>query len=52
MARLRDRAIAPRSLGIAQPCAMTGIEPPVEELLDEQIAYLVMQRDGIGPADD
>jgi hypothetical protein len=28
-----------------------GIEPPLEELLDDQIARLVMRRDGIGPAD-
>jgi hypothetical protein len=28
-----------------------GIEPPLGELLDDQIARLVMRRDGIGPAD-
>ena len=28
-----------------------GIEPPLEELLDDQIARLVMRRDGIGSAD-
>jgi hypothetical protein len=31
--------------------AAAGIEPPLEELLDDQIARLVMRRDGIGPAD-
>ena len=31
--------------------AVAGIEPPLEELLDDQIARLVMRRDGIGPAD-
>jgi hypothetical protein len=31
--------------------AAAGIEPPLEELLDDQIARLVMRRDGIGPAE-
>ena len=31
--------------------AVAGIEPPLEELLDDQIARLVMRGDGIGPAD-
>ena len=36
---------------MAQPYAAAGIEPPLEELLEDQIAHLVMQRDGIGPAE-
>jgi hypothetical protein len=36
---------------MAQPYAAAGIEPPLEELLDDQIAHLVMRRDGTGPAE-
>jgi hypothetical protein len=36
---------------MAQPYAAAGIKPPLEELLDDQIARLVMRRDGIRPAD-
>ena len=36
---------------MAQPYATAGIEPPLEELLDDPIAHLVMRRDGIGVAD-
>lgn len=36
---------------MAQPYAAAGIEPPLEELLDDPIAYLVMRRDGLEPAD-
>jgi hypothetical protein len=36
---------------MAQPYAVAGIEPPLEELLDDRIARLVMRRDGIEPAD-
>jgi hypothetical protein len=28
-----------------------GIEPPLEELLNDRIAQLLMRRDGIAPAD-
>jgi hypothetical protein len=31
--------------------AAAGVEPPLEELVDDHIARLVMRRDGIGPAD-
>ena len=31
--------------------ALAGVEPPLEELLDDQIARLIMRRDGIEPAD-
>jgi hypothetical protein len=34
-----------------QEYAAAGVEPPLEELVDDQIAQLVMRRDGIGPAD-
>jgi hypothetical protein len=34
-----------------QSYAAAGIEPPLEELLDDHIAQLLMRRDGIGPAD-
>jgi hypothetical protein len=34
-----------------QAYAAAGIEPPLEELLDDDIARLIMRRDGIGPAD-
>ena len=34
-----------------QGYAAAGIEPPLEELLDDDIARLLMRRDGIGPAD-
>ena len=36
---------------MAQPYATAGIEPPLEELLGDQIAHPVMRRDGIGAAD-
>lgn len=36
---------------MVQPYAVAGIEPPLEELLDDQIAHLVMRRDGLEPAD-
>jgi hypothetical protein len=36
---------------MAHDYAAAGIEPPLEELLQDQIARLVMRRDGIGPAD-
>ena len=36
---------------MAQPYATAGIEPPLEELLDDQIAHLVMRRDGLEAAD-
>jgi hypothetical protein len=32
---------------MAQPYATAGIEPPLEELLDDPIAHLVMRRDGV-----
>ena len=31
--------------------AVAGVEPPLEELLDDQIARLIMRRDGLEPAD-
>jgi hypothetical protein len=31
--------------------AVAGIEPPLEELLNDRIALLLMRRDGIEPAD-
>jgi hypothetical protein len=31
--------------------AVAGIEPPLEELLNDRIAHLLMRRDGIEPAD-
>ena len=31
--------------------ALAGVEPPLEELLDDQIAHLIMRRDGLEPAD-
>jgi hypothetical protein len=34
-----------------QGYARAGVEPPLEELLDDQIARLIMRRDGIEPAD-
>lgn len=34
-----------------QKYAVAGIEPPLEELLNDPITWLVMQRDGIGLAD-
>ena len=34
-----------------QAYAAAGTEPPLEELLDDQIARLIMRRDGLGPAD-
>lgn len=34
-----------------QKYAVAGIEPPLEELLNDPITLLVMQRDGIGVAD-
>jgi hypothetical protein len=34
-----------------QGYAVAGIEPPLEELLEDQIARLIMRRDGIEPAD-
>jgi hypothetical protein len=37
---------------MAQPYAVAGIEPPLEGLLDDQIAYLVMRCEGIRPADE
>ena len=36
---------------MAQPYATAGIEPPLEELLDDPIAHLVMRRDGVDVAD-
>jgi hypothetical protein len=36
---------------MGQGYAVAGIEPPLEELLDDQIARLIMRRDGIEPAD-
>ncbi len=36
---------------MAQPYATAGIEPPLEELLDDPIAHLVMRRDGVELAD-
>ena len=36
---------------MGQGYAVAGIEPPLEELLDDQITRLIMRRDGIGPAD-
>ena len=36
---------------MAQPYATAGIEPPLEELLDDPIAHLVMRRDGVEVAD-
>jgi hypothetical protein len=36
---------------MAQPYATAGIEPPLQELLDDRIARLVMRRDGLEPAD-
>ena len=37
--------------GMAQPYATAGIEPPLEELLDDPIAHLVMRRDGVDVAE-
>jgi hypothetical protein len=36
---------------MAQPYATAGIEPPLEELLGDPIARLVMRRDGVELAD-
>lgn len=36
---------------MAQAYAVAGIEPPLEELLNDPITLLVMRRDGIGVAD-
>jgi hypothetical protein len=36
---------------MGQGYAVARIEPPLEELLDDQIARLIMRRDGIEPAD-
>jgi hypothetical protein len=36
---------------MAQPYATAGIEPPLEELLDDPITHLVMRRDGVELAD-
>jgi hypothetical protein len=36
---------------MGQGYAVAGIEPPLEELLDDPIARLIMRRDGIEPAD-
>jgi hypothetical protein len=36
---------------MGQRYAVAGIEPPLEELLDDQIARLIMRRDGIEPAE-
>jgi hypothetical protein len=36
---------------MGQGYAVAGIEPPLEELLDDQIARLIMRRDGIELAD-
>jgi hypothetical protein len=36
---------------MTQPYATAGIEPPLEELLDDPIAHLVMRRDGVELAD-
>ncbi|HEX6114001.1 MAG TPA: hypothetical protein VFZ10_16985 [Geminicoccaceae bacterium] len=36
---------------MAQQYAGAGIEPPLEELLGDEIARLVMRRDGLEPAD-
>ncbi|HEX2479196.1 MAG TPA: hypothetical protein VHK45_07940 [Geminicoccaceae bacterium] len=37
---------------MAQPYAAAAIEPPLKELLDDQIAYLVMRCEGIRSADE
>jgi hypothetical protein len=34
-----------------QAYTAAGIEPPLEELLNDRIVQLIMRRDGIGPAD-
>ena len=36
---------------MAQPYVAAGIEPPLEELLNDPITLLLMQRDGIGLAE-
>jgi hypothetical protein len=36
---------------MTQRYAAAGIEPPLEELLNDPITLLLMRRDGIGPAD-
>jgi hypothetical protein len=36
---------------MTQPYATAGIEPPLEELLEDPIAHLVMRRDGVELAD-
>jgi hypothetical protein len=36
---------------MGQVYAKAGVEPPLEELLDDQIARLIMRGDGIEPAD-
>jgi hypothetical protein len=36
---------------MAQPYAVAGIEPPLEEVLKDPITLLVMRRDGIDIAD-
>lgn len=36
---------------MAQQYAAAGIEPPLQELLEDPITLLVMRRDGIGVAD-
>jgi hypothetical protein len=46
--RLRHRRMEP---GMAQPYAVAGIEPPLEEVSEDPITLLVMRRDGIGVAD-
>jgi hypothetical protein len=36
---------------MTQPYATAGTEPPLEELLEDPIAHLVMRRDGVELAD-
>ena len=34
-----------------QSYTVAGVEPPLEELLNDRIARLIIRRDGIAPAD-